>query len=323
VIHRSACYRFTFSTLLFLLIFASNTLAWGCKGHQTVALIAENHLTPEARQFLDQLLKDNPIDPQLRRFCGNYPGSLLADASTWPDDIRGTRKNGPWHYIDIPRNAPHAPLTNFCGDSGCVTLAIADQFAILQDPHAEPQKRADAARYLIHFVGDLHMPLHASTNNDEGGNCVPVGYLRRVPREHEHHFDPNLHGVWDTLIIERDMQGAEPREYADFLEASFQSDVDSWQKAGIHVDDWTWESHALAETVAYGNLQPKDPAEAPVTVHSCTDDNNVGDRLLQMHFVVTEKYQDAAAPVVEKRIAQAGIRLAMMLNEAAKSAQYK
>jgi hypothetical protein len=58
-------------------------------------------------------------------------------------------------------------------------------------------------------------------------------------------------------------------------------------------------------------------------VHSCTDDNNVGERLLQMHFVVGENYQDAAALVAEKRIAQAGIRLAMILNEAAKSAQYK
>jgi nuclease S1 len=315
---RFACFVFLYSPLL-----ASNASAWGCKGHQTVALIAENHLTPESRQFLDQLLKDNPVDPQLKRFCGNYAASLLADSSTWPDDIRGTRKNGPWHYIDIPRNAPHAPLANFCGDSGCVTQAIADQLAILQDPHADPQKRADAARYVIHFVGDLHMPLHASSNNDQSGSCVPVGYLRRVPREHDHHFDPNLHSAWDTLIVERNMQGAEPREYADFLEESFRSDVDAWQKAGMHVEDWTWESHDLAETFAYGNLQPKDPVEAPVSVHSCTDDNNVGDRLLQMHFVVSEKYQDAAAPVVEKRIAQAGIRLAMILNEAARSAQYK
>ena len=320
---RSAFFRFAVFTLLALPIFASNAFAWGCKGHQTVALIAEKHLTPEARQFLDQLLRDNPIDPQLKRYCGNFAGSLLADSSTWPDDIRGTRKNGPWHYIDIPRDAARAPLANYCGDSGCVTQAIAEQLAILQDPHAEPQKRAEAARYVIHFVGDLHMPLHASTNNDEGGGCVPVGYFRRLPREHEHHFDPNLHSLWDTLIVERDMQGAEPREYADFLEESFRSDVDTWQKAGIHVDDWTWESHDTAETFVYGKLLPKDPVEAPVTVHSCTDDNNVGDRLLQMHFVVGETYQDAAALVAEKRLAQAGIRLAMILNEAAKSAQYK
>ncbi len=318
---RSALFRYAVFTLLSLPIFASPAFAWGCKGHQTVALIAGDHLTAEARQFLDKLLKDNPIDPQLKRYCGNFAGNPLADSSTWPDDIRGTRNNGPWHYIDIPRDAPHAPLANYCGDSVCVTQAIANQLAILQDSHADPQKRADAARYIIHFVGDLHMPLHATNNNDEGGNCVPVGYFRRIPREQNHHFDPNLHGLWDTTILERDMEGAGPREYADMLEKSFDRQVDAWQKAGIHIEDWAWESHALAETVAYGKLRPKDPIEAPVSAHSCTDDNNVGERLQQMHFVVGDKYQNAASAVVEKRIAQAGIRLAMILNEAAKSAQ--
>ena len=300
---------------------ATPAFAWGCKGHQTVALLAEQHLTPEARQFLEALLKENPIDPQLKRYCGNFPGSLLADSSTWPDDVRSTLNNGPWHYIDIPRGAARAPLASFCGGSGCVTQAIAEQLAILKDAHADPRKRADAVRYLIHFVGDLHMPLHATTNNDEGGNCVPVRYFRRNARARNHSYVPNLHALWDTTIVERDMQGADPAEYAEFLEQSFGADFTSWQKAGVHVDDWAWESHDLAETVVYGELVPKDPIEAPVTVHACTDDNNVGERLLNLHFVVAEHYQDIAAPVVEKRIAQAGIRLAMLLNEAVKSVQ--
>ena len=295
--------------------------AWGCKGHQTVALIAELHLTPEARQYLDTLLKENPIDPQLRRYCGNFAGSLLADSSTWPDDIRGTAHNGPWHYVDIPRGAPRGPLTAFCGDAGCVTQAIAEQLVILKDPHADARKRADALRYIVHFVGDLHMPLHATTNNDEGGNCVPVAYFRRIPREHNHSFTPNLHGLWDTTIVERDMEGGDPREYAEFLDHSFSGVAAAWQSAGVHVDDWAWESHDLAERYAYGRLRPKDPIEAPVAVTSCADDNNVGERLLQKHFVAGEKYQQAAALVVERRIAQAGVRLAMILNDALKAAQ--
>lgn len=321
VISRSLCFKLGLLVLFSLSLFNSAAFAWGCKGHQTVALIAERHLTPEARQYLDALLKDNPIDPHLKRNCGNFPGSLVADGSTWPDDVRNTRNNGFWHYIDIPRGAPRAPLSKYCGDSGCVTQAIADQLAILKDPHADPQKRAEAIRYIVHFVGDLHMPLHASTNNDEGGNCVPIGYFRRVPREHDHSYSPNLHAAWDTLIVERDMEGAEPREYADFLEHAFGLELEAWQTAGIHVDDWAWESHDLAETVVYGKLRPKDPVEAPIPVHSCADDNNVGERLLQMHFVVSEKYQKAAGPVVEKRIAQAGIRLAMILNDAVNAAQ--
>jgi len=304
-----------------LLFLALPAFAWGCKGHQTVAVIAEKHLTPESRKFLDKLLTENPIDPQLKRYCGNFSGSLLADSSTWPDDVRNIAHNGPWHYIDIPRGAARGPLGAYCGESGCITRAIAEQLAILNDAHADPHKRADAVRYLVHFVGDLHMPLHATTNNDEGGNCVPVRYFRRKPRERNHSYALNLHAIWDTAIVERDMEGADPVEYAEFLEESFAGELLNWQKAGIHIEDWTWESHDLAETYAYGKLVPKDAVEAPVTVRACTDDSNVGERLLQLHFVADARYQDAAAPVIEKRLAQAGVRLALLLNDAVKSLQ--
>ena len=318
---RSIRFRLAGLSLFAALLVTPPVFAWGCKGHQTVALIAEKHLTPEARQLLEALLKENPIDPQLRRYCGPLPGSLLADSSTWPDDVRNSLKNGPWHYIDIPRGAPRAPLASFCGESGCITQAIAEQLAILKDPQADPRKRADAARYVIHFVGDLHMPLHATTNNDEGGNCVPIRFFRRNPREHNHSYTPNLHSLWDTAILERAMEGADSSEYAEFLDQSFSSQAEAWMRAGIHVEDWTWESHDLAESVVYGNLVPTDPIEQPVPVQSCTDANNVGERMFNQHFFVGAIYQEAAAPVVEKRIAQAGIRLAMILNETLKPAQ--
>jgi hypothetical protein len=67
--------------------------AWGCKGHQTVALIAEKHMTPEARELVEKLLRENPIDPQLKRYCGVFAGDLLADGSTWPDDARRQLKS--------------------------------------------------------------------------------------------------------------------------------------------------------------------------------------------------------------------------------------
>lgn len=294
--------------------------AWGCKGHQTVALIAEKHLTPEARQFVEKLLAESPVDPELKRYCGYSFHDLLADASTWADDVRAERKNGPWHYIDIPRGAPRLPLEEYCGALGCVSKAIADRWAILKDTHAEPRKRAEALRYVIHFVADLHMPLHAATNNDLGGDCVPVQYFRRRPHQTHDTFSPNLHVIWDTAIVERDMEGADAPEFAEHLEQVFSGEVDQWKKAGIHVDDWTWESHELAESVAYGELTPKLPIEAPAAVHSCADADHIGERLLQIHLTVGQVYQDAAAAVVEKRLAQAGVRLAMILNDAAASA---
>jgi len=293
--------------------------AWGCKGHQTVALIAEKYLTPEARQFVNELLSENPIDPQLKRYCGSFPRDALADASTWPDDVRNELKNGPWHYIDIPRGAARQPLSEFCGPESCVTNAIAVQLGILKDKNADTRKRAEALRYVVHFTGDLHMPLHASTNNDEGGNCVPLRYFRRRPHEHQISFSPNLHALWDTAIPERDMEGADPAEYAQTLEELFGGQVEKWQQTGIHVEEWAWESHALAETVAYGQLTPKIPIEIPRPVNSCTDANHIGERMLQLHLAAAQPYQNAAAPVAEEQLAKAGVRLALLLNDAAKS----
>jgi len=174
-------------------------------------------------------------------------------------------------------------------------------------------------RYIIHFVGDLHQPLHTITNADEGGNCVPLKYLRRNPREHNHSYSPNLHSIWDSAIMERDAEGADPAEYAETLDALYAADIEGWQKAGIHVDDWVWEGYDFAENVVYGNLTPKIAIEPNVAVHSCTDDNNIGQRLLHQNIVAGEGYQEKAATVAEKRIVEGGVRLAMILNDAVKA----
>jgi hypothetical protein len=308
-----------FLCALMLFFWPTAARAWGCKGHQTVALIAEKHLTPETRQWVEKLLNENPIDPKLNRYCGGAVRDAMAGAATWADDVRGERKNGPWHYIDIPRGSKRGELEPFCGAAGCVTKAISEQLAILKDKNADAAKRADALRYVIHFVGDLHQPLHTITNADEGGNCVPLKYFRRNAHEHNHSFSPNLHSLWDTAIIERDSEGADPGEYADTLDALFAADIEGWQKAGVHVEDWVWEGYDFAESVVYGDLTPKIAIEPNVPAHSCSDDNNIGERLLHQNIFAGETYQEKAAPVAEKRIAEGGVRLAMILNEAAKA----
>lgn len=292
--------------------------AWGCKGHETVALIAEKHLSPEAKEFVLTLLKENPIDPNLKRYCGSAVNDPMGDASTWADDIRNERHNGPWHYIDIPRGttrpSDNGDLAPYCGNAGCVTEALTTQIAILKDKSADSAKRAEALRYIIHFVGDLHQPLHSTTNDDEGGNCVPLKFFRRKPREHNHGFSPNLHNVWDSAILERDAEGADSHEYADRLDETYASSIEQWQKAGIHIEDWVWESHAYAEKNVYDPLTPTVAVEKPTPVHACTDDNNIAARLLDEHIALADPYQLQAAPIVELRIAQAGIRLAAILN---------
>lgn len=311
-------------TFALLASFAPSAHAWGCKGHQTVALLAEKHLTPEAQQLVQKLLGDNPIDPKLRRWCGNATTDLLVDASTWPDDVRNERNNGPWHYIDIPRGKHEGALEEYCGTAGCVTRVIAEQRAILKDKSADPLKRAEALRYLVHFVGDLHQPLHAINNADNGGNCVPVKYFHHDPLPNSLHperedFSPNLHQIWDTEIVERDMEISNPHRYADELDEEFHAESVSWEAAGIHVDNWAWESHERSEASVYAAFTEKIGIEPDLKPKSCADNNHMGKRMFEKHLAVGEAYQSSAAKAVETSLAEAGVRLAMILNEAAKA----
>src|SRR6267142_2958613 len=303
---------------------APSAQAWGCKGHQTVALIAEKHLTPEGRQLVQKLLGDNPMDPKLRRWCGNATTDLMVDASTWPDDVRNERKNGPWHYIDIPRGKHKGELDQFCGTDGCVTRAIEEQRAILKDKSADPLKRAEAIRYLIHFVGDMHQPLHAANNADNGGNCVPVAYFHHSPLPTPVHperdeYSPNLHQVWDTEMVERDMEISNPRRYADELDEKFRKKSADLEAAGIHVDRWAWESHERAEAEVYGAFPETIGIEPDLKLKSCAENNHMGRRMLEKHLAIGEAYQNRAGEIVEISLAQAGVRLAMILNDAAKT----
>jgi hypothetical protein len=306
--------------------FAPAAHAWGCKGHQTVAYLAEKHLTPDALKIVDDILKAHPIDPNLKRWCGNDINDLMADAATWPDDVRSQYKNGAWHYIDIPRQAEKGKdsLDQYCGSQSCITAALAAQIAILKDKTADPAKRADALRFVIHLVGDLHQPLHGVDNDDHGGNCVPVQFFRTEPRLDERRpqaedYFPNLHGIWDSSILERDMEvGSAPR-FADDLDKRFAAQFNDWEKAGIHIDDWAWESHDYANKVAYGAFSVRVPVETPVKTPSCSADNDIAGRMLKLHLAVGQPYQEAAQKVVELRLAQGGIRLAMILNDVAKS----
>jgi S1/P1 Nuclease len=297
--------------------------AWGCKGHQTVALIAEKHLTPEAHQLVEKLLGENPIDPQLKRYCGNSTPDLMVDAATWPDDIRNERHNGAWHYIDIPRGKHEGSLDEYCGDEGCVIRSIDEQRAILKDQSADPRKRAEAIRYLIHFVGDLHQPLHVTTNGDNGGNCVPVKYLHHEPLPNLLHpdgeaYSPSLHQIWDTEIVERDMEVSSPHRYAEELDGKFRAETARWEAARIHVQDWAWEVHERAEREVYGAFSVGIRVEPDAKPKDCSDNHHIGRRMFEKHLTADEAYQSRAAKAAEKGLAEAGVRLAMILNDAAK-----
>jgi hypothetical protein len=302
------------------LIAPSSVWAWGCEGHQVVALLAERNLTPHALAMVKQILRDGPIDPSLSRYCKEGGTDPMADASTWPDDIRTLRpETAPWHYVDIPRGTSRREIAKFCPlPESCVTQAITDQLAILRSPNIDPQKKADALRFLIHFVGDLHQPLHATTNNDQGGNCVPVAFFDEQPQLRNPQMEiyaPNLHGIWDVNILARTTTDKTPEQVASELEASFRSKIARWKKASADVNGWAWESYQLAQKIVYGKLPVRIPIEFPQLVKSCRDADHVSARMLKLGERLEQPYLDTAAPVVQRQIAKAGARLALVLNQ--------
>lgn len=297
-----------------------STWAWGCKGHEIVALLAEAHLTPRARSMVFKILAEGPISASLPRFCQADGLDGFADSSTWADDERNILPDtGAWHFIDIPRGAPRGDITPYCrGNNICITAALTDQLRVLSSPSAPAPARADALRFIIHLVGDIHQPLHTTTNNDHGGNCVPVSFFDRTPREvnsRRADYTPNLHEIWDAEIIERFSQGETPQQAARDLQENFRARIPTWQtEPPRDFAAWAWETHQLAETAAYGRLPHAIAIESPRPVHTCADDDHISSRMLRLDERLGDDYQRAAAPVVQVQLGKAGIRLADLLN---------
>jgi hypothetical protein len=311
-----------FACLLFLAIVSlpSQARAWGCEGHQVIALLAERHLTSNALAMAKKILADSPIDLTLDRYCKERKTDPLADASTWPDDMRSLRpETAPWHYVDIPLGTTRRDVEKFCDPKeGCVTQAIREELAVLRSANSNPKDRADALRFLIHFVGDLHQPLHAATNNDEGGNCVPVAFFDTVPQlrnPQSESYAPNLHGVWDTNILERATTGKTVDQVAADLDATYRGKMARWQKGSPNIDTWVWESYILAKNNVYGKLPTRIAVETPQIVKTCADDNHVSARNLKLNEHLEEPYQDMATPIVRQQVAKAGAHLALLLNQ--------
>ena len=301
----------------FFLLLASPASAWWCEGHEVIALIARNHLTPAALAGVTALLQSQPIGPEIRRFCPNRPNDLMADASTWADDVKKSEQTGTWHYMDIPlgqKNGdieqwckPVGPIDNGKERTGCILSALRYNLNVLHNDKESDAERAKALRYLIHLVGDLHQPLHTTANNDQGGNCTAIQFFSDAKIT-------NLHSVWDGKIFNRDMvpPGASLPEIASTLDRKFNSKMEHWTKHSISFDKWAWEGHELAQKTVYGKLTPKVAVEQFNEEVRCKDHS---DQSLALHLQVTPAYMESAAPVVEEQITKAGYRLAEVLNQ--------
>jgi hypothetical protein len=313
--------RIAISALVLLPLLANSAFGWGCEGHQMIALIARAHLTPSASNAVDQLLRANPIDPELNRFCKDRPNDLMADSATWADDARNVEKTGDWHFIDIPLAVPADSATEhdamkWCrpapdGKPGCIVSAIDYEWALLRDKSQPAAVRARALRYVIHFIGDLSQPLHATDNHDRGGNCTEIKFFSDEK-------PANLHAIWDYAIVARDLEAKKQTQsqYAKELDERFALSFPLWGESKIDVLAWTWDSHALASTVTYADLKPAIPVAA-LSAGLADQAGCAAERtaVAALHISIGDEYVALALPVIRGQLAKAGYRLAGLLNQ--------
>jgi hypothetical protein len=241
---------------------------------------------PAGHRLTGRLAERN-LGPRARAAVAELlePGETLADASTWADEHRrDVVGSGPWHYVDVPITEPRYD-DRFSGPEpakGNLLPKIREFKAKLKDRRRPLQERRMALRFLVHLVEDLHMPLHVGDNHDRGGNATQVQFFDR---------GSNMHRVWDSGIIER-VDRNEDRWLA-VLTVMNKPEARAKAQRGT-IEDWATES-LLAARNAY-----RDPATGRTIQR--------GDRL-------GEAYLEANLPVVRQRLFQAGVRVAMVLNE--------
>jgi hypothetical protein len=292
-----------------------------------VALIALQNMTAEHASATNALLTKFPNT--VKPFCGETGLAPAAQDSTWADDFRKQApQTGRWHYIDLPfTGTPDLPA--LC-QSGCVIQAIKEQIAVFQ---ANPgtAKAADALRFIIHLVGDVHQPLHGISNNDHGGNCIPVRFLkqkpwRRTDSKGNVFYSIELHLVWDVNVVDKDLGENDISKYAGRLSTEAAPHRSEWTSFSISDDmekvalGWARESHDTAVAVSYANLDagsPPGPIDAsaiagPPDLTSC---GAFQDRVADMKVRLNGHYVHVAIPAAEQRMEQAGMRLAAVLDQ--------
>lgn len=240
-------------------------LSWGVTGHRTVGKIAEKHLTPMAKAAVKELLGSE----------------TLADVSTWADEVRGQaeyKQTGSWHYINLPLGLSYAEfqqrVEGMSEDNVYSALQKLEKAVV--DPATPREKKVEALKFIVHFVGDLHQPMHVSRAEDKGGNTVQLNF---------NGAGTNLHAVWDSKLIDR--LGLSYEQLADKVDHTTPAQVSQWQRDPMV--KWMWESYEIT-----GKLY----AEVDAMKSRAIDD----------------KYYEEHIVTVQQRLEQAGIRLAGVLN---------
>ena len=266
-----ACYsrvmRLALRFLLpFLLAMSAPAQAWGPQGHEIAARIAADNLTPSARLRISQILGGDALN-------------LMVLDSNWADEVRSDRpQTMGWHFVNIEIGASGYDRRRDCPRDNCVVRQIERDIGLLRDARAPRAARLEAFRFLIHFVADLHQPLHAADRHDKGGNSVTVIEGRRRT---------NLHRVWDQEVVAA--LGPDSMRVAGDLERSVSPAARAAMMGGTPAD-WANESFALASREIYGRIPPNGSVRLP------------------------RDYAMREQAVVRQQLLRAGLRLAAILN---------
>ncbi|GLJ09072.1 hypothetical protein SUGI_0101180 [Cryptomeria japonica] len=278
-----------FMMLLLLLIFLANapaTQSWGSVGHHITCKIAQPLLSEAAAKAVQKLLSSSAEGD-------------LASICLWADTVRSIY---PWSYCLHFANPPGVCNYDYnrdChNDKGekdmCVTGAINNytaQLATYGDfSTAVTYNLTESLMFLSHLMGDIHQPLHLGFINDLGGNRLPVQWYTR---------QTNLHKVWDLEIIDESLKEFYGLEISAMIEdlrrnitGGWSDEVPTWEgcsKDSLSCpDSYASESISLACEWAYKG----------VTAGT----------------ILGEEYFLSRLPIVEKRLAQGGVRLAATLN---------
>lgn len=322
---------FSLASLCLAAALGAEAFGWGDKGHRAAARVAAQGLTNAAKGAAGGLLADDPFLADCKQ--RNIPTATLQDKlacfAVWADKVRGDRPyTRQWHFVDIPRDAAQYVAARDCAASvegDCVIQEIERAFAVLSNTGEERCARAAALKYILHFVGDLHQPLHGATDTkdgeaiangfptDRGGNLKFVTWLGSPTNSFGDNWQ--LHAVWDSGII--DEIATDEATLANALISTLTPAQKQFAKPsagpaskfaeslGGLLTQWAQEAHALAVQKAYAGLGPQDPNDVAV---------EKGKSYHRYHL--TQAYVNSNGPVVKRQLAFAGVRLARVLNEA-------
>lgn len=234
--------------------------AWGPLGHRIVAEIADNHLLPAVKIKIEK----------------NFTIKKLSDVANWADVVKKKRSQGSWHYCNIEEPEREYVRERDCPHEACVVEKLKKYARVLEERGVAGKESKEALMYLVHFVGDIHQPLHLGNARDRGGNNIFLSFKGRRT---------NLHALWDGGLIY--LAGKNLVQYAGDLSRRITArEVDAWNFSSM--TGWANESRVWALDHAY-----------VLGVDRGT---------------LSKRYIEKSREIIDLRLSQAGARLAGLLN---------